>query len=128
MEKGCERTHCKTEGSMSDYVSRFMAKVQPVTESGCWIWMGAAGRYGNMQMNKKHMDAHRASWLLFNGEIPNGMCVLHKCDVPLCVNPRHLFVATHRDNTHDMIRKGRHRFATWNAPRGEAHWRRRHGI
>ena len=51
--------------------------------------------------------ASRVSWEIYRGQIPPGMCVCHKCDVPLCVNPEHLFVGTNADNTKDMIAKGR---------------------
>lgn len=52
--------------------------------------------------------AHRFGWTLANGEIPPGMCVLHRCDNPPCVNPTHLFLGDRRDNAIDMIAKGRH--------------------
>ena len=78
---------------------------------GCWYWTGARShhsrsklhRYGRFGKNK----AHRISYELKFGKIPKGMCVLHKCDNPPCVNPKHLFLGTRRDNAHDMIKKGR---------------------
>jgi len=105
-----------------------LAKVERVTESGCWIWMGCVnengyGRVGagNFQTNgSKTISAHRLSWRLFVGDIPAGMHLCHRCDVPSCVNPSHLFIGTPRDNIHDAIRKGRARRGKL---RGEAHGR-----
>lgn len=75
----------------------------------CWNWIGLKRPhgYGRTSIKGKSIDAHRASWLIHNGEIPDGMCVLHKCDNPSCVNPAHLFLGTHLDNTLDMFSKGR---------------------
>jgi hypothetical protein len=83
-----------------------MDKVIPESNSGCWIWIGATnGRgYGNF---KRHAKAHRVSWELYYGKIPNGLCVLHKCDVKLCVNPNHLWLGTYKDNNYDMHLKHR---------------------
>ena len=53
------------------------------------------------------MEAHRASWLIHRGPIPKGIHVLHRCDVPGCVNPDHLFLGTHLENVGDMVAKGR---------------------
>lgn len=58
-------------------------------------------------MGTKITGAHRASWILFKGEIPENTEVMHKCDVPNCVNPDHLELGTHADNMHDKDRKGR---------------------
>jgi hypothetical protein len=56
-----------------------------------------------------HIYQHRLAWEAHNAEpIPEGMCVLHKCDNPRCFNPEHLFLGTRKDNTHDMCTKGRH--------------------
>lgn len=112
---------------------RLEAKIVRIPEAGCWIWVGAAGRYGKFSFaaGQNPIDAHRASWLTYRGEIPAGFRVCHSCDTPLCVNPDHLFLGTAKENTQDMIRKGRHRFATWNAPKGINHWRKKeinHGI
>lgn len=77
--------------------------------SGCWLWVGSVGKlgYGIVDVNGKHANAHRISWELHRGPIPAGLCVLHQCDVPGCVNPDHLFLGSLRDNTQDMLRKGR---------------------
>jgi len=88
-----------------------------VTESGCWIWMGATTKkgYGDIKYkaDKKasHHRAHRLAYELHKGEIPKGMLVCHTCDIPGCINPSHLFVGTAQDNTDDMIKKGRQNFA-----------------
>lgn len=82
-----------------------------VDKSGdCWIWMGYRDRkgYGQVRVNGKTFYSHRMAWILSVGYIPKGMCVLHHCDNPKCVNPNHLFIGTHADNMHDMIKKGRH--------------------
>lgn len=51
--------------------------------------------------------SHRASWIVYNGQIPDKLHVLHKCDVKLCVNPSHLFLGTHQENMKDRDQKGR---------------------
>lgn len=78
-------------------------------KDACWIWTGARrnGGYGNIRVNGKRLPASRLSWILHNGEIPDGYQVCHKCDNPPCCNPLHLFLGTPRDNVHDMISKGR---------------------
>jgi hypothetical protein len=82
-----------------------------VSESGCWLWTGATrhGGYGVIQHNGRSIGAHRVSYELFREPIPAGLFVCHTCDVPSCVNPKHLFVGTHKDNMHDSWVKGRHR-------------------
>lgn len=88
----------------------------PVTDCGCWIWMGAQSTrgYGSIKFKGSSEKAHRLSYRAFVGPIPDGMHVLHKCDTPSCVNPDHLFCGTHTDNMRDKERKGR-----GNQPRGE---------
>lgn len=88
---------------------RIEAKVERLTECGCWIWMGGCQMrgYGELLSNNKKYSAHRASYLLYKGEIPKGMYVCHKCDTVSCVNPDHLFLGTQKDNLQDMARKGR---------------------
>ena len=93
---------------------RFEAKYVPVTESGCWLWVGAVrkykgGRFEYGVINDKFtlLSAHRLSYELHKGKIPKGMSVLHTCDVSCCVNPDHLFVGTRADNIADMDRKKR---------------------
>jgi len=88
---------------------RFNSKVQKADD--CWLWIGAKKPtgYGNFYMRGKYETAHRASWLLFRGEIALGLYVMHKCDTPSCVNPSHLSLGTPKENQEDMYRKGRDR-------------------
>lgn len=89
------------------YVNLFWNKVNK-TDS-CWLWTGALNEkgYGIAWDGEHTQKAHRVSWMLEHGSMP-GLCVLHKCDVPNCVNPDHLFTGTRSDNNVDMVNKGRH--------------------
>lgn len=98
----------------------------------CWLWVGAVSGngYGAVSFEGKQEGAHRVAWMLVNGEIPEGMQVLHECDTPLCV--RHLFLGTCKDNAEDMVRKGRSASGDRNPsrlyperyPKGDAHYLR----
>ena len=83
-----------------------------VDENQCWIFQGATRKkglpYGWITYKKTQMNAHRASWIETNGQIPDGLNVCHKCDVPQCINPEHLFLGTQKENVLDMWNKGRH--------------------
>ena len=81
-----------------------------LSESGCWIWNLAVTTkgYGYIKIAGRKAFAHRVSYSIFNGEIPIGMLVCHRCDTPLCVNPTHLWLGTISDNVVDMVSKGRH--------------------
>lgn len=89
--------------------NRFWSKVDISDEDKCWEWqagIGSAGR-GNFSIGRENFSAHRMSWMLTFGEIPDGLCICHHCDNGKCVNPTHLFLGTYRDNVLDMHEKGR---------------------
>lgn len=79
------------------------------TNEDCWLWNASKNNcgYGQFWFNKKSMRAHRLSYLWYKGEIPEGLEVCHKCDEPSCINPNHLFVATHQQNLQDCADKNR---------------------
>lgn len=78
-------------------------------EDGCWNWIwNTIDGYGRTLVKDKSLLAHRVSYELHIGEIPDGIYVLHKCDNPGCVNPDHLFLGTNTDNMRDMVNKSRH--------------------
>ena len=77
-------------------------------EGGCWVWVGSkrAG-YGLMSKGNKTVSAHRVSYEAYNGEIPKGLVVRHKCDNPSCINPDHLELGTQQQNVADRENRGR---------------------
>jgi hypothetical protein len=98
---------------------RFWAKVDIGGPDDCWEWTGTKNKkfkHGRVGKDYKLVLAHRLSWELTNGPIPEGICVCHKCDNPPCCNPNHLFLGTKKDNMQDMIKKGRSNYLN-----GEAH-------
>ncbi len=91
---------------------RFEGKCVPVPESGCWIWLSKLNDKGYGKLSREGAGtgwayAHRVAYEKYVGPIPNGMHVLHRCDVPCCVNPKHLFLGTQADNNRDRDLKGR---------------------
>lgn len=92
---------------------RLDARTEIVTESGCWLWTGYTNPKGYGYIGKnpftKEVTVHRARWELVHGPIPGGVHILHRCDVPCCSNPDHLFAGSNQDNVDDKMNKGRHK-------------------
>lgn len=90
-------------------IERFWEKVDKKGEDECWEWLASKNHASGTMFawDNKYWTAHKISYKLFIGEIPKGLCILHRCDNPLCVNPKHLFLGTHQDNMNDMAIKGR---------------------
>jgi hypothetical protein len=90
-------------------MERFWTKVLKKGSKECWPWLGGhkSGGYGCFYFREIVWSAHRVSYFLSFGNIPNGLHILHKCDNTNCVNPSHLFSGTHSDNMRDMFSKKR---------------------
>jgi hypothetical protein len=89
---------------------RFWIKVKKAGPDDCWFWQTSCDSSGYGQISdgvRRNKIAHRVSWELEYGPIPEGLSMLHKCDVPTCCNPNHLFLGTTQDNMTDKVSKGR---------------------
>lgn len=78
----------------------------------CWEWLASVDKdkYGKFCVKGKTLIAHRISYIMFYGSLPNGKrCICHKCDNPRCVNPHHLWGGSDKENVMDKMNKGRHR-------------------
>lgn len=91
------------------HIQKFWDRIDKSNQDVCWEWKSHKNSdgYGSMKIFGQEQKAHRISWTLHYGDIPDGMCVCHTCDNPGCVNPHHLWLGTHTENMVDKSRKGR---------------------
>lgn len=92
--------------SLEDKLDKYCT---PITETGCWLWTGCTDKdgYGITNANGASIKAHRAAYEIANGEIPDGLIICHTCDISSCVNPNHLYAGTYKENSNDMVARGR---------------------
>ena len=111
------------EPRRSSVLSRFESKFVKPEPDVCWEWGAGTrdGRYGEFSISGRMYGAHRVSFALYRGAIPDGINVCHTCDNTRCVNPAHLFLGTQKQNVSDMIKKGRIRRSS-----GNSHYSRLH--
>jgi len=101
---------------------RFWRNVYRRQDHQCWPWRASVmirGGYGQLNDRKRTLKAHRVSWELHFGQIPDGLMVRHMCHNPLCCNPSHLLVGTAADNNADAVIAKRNVVPT--PPTGESH-------
>lgn len=96
-------------GVPATFIARWQEST--ITQDGCLLWTGSVkdNGYGQTCWHRRTVTAHRVAWQMIHGPIPDGLCVMHTCDVRACVNPAHLRLGTFGDNNRDTVAKGRHR-------------------
>lgn len=107
----------KSQATLPPLLDSLKARIeerQTRREDGCIVYpVKANGKYGQIEYGRKTYYAHRASYMVYKGPIPDGLHVCHSCDNPACINPDHLWLGTQKENIQDMLAKGRdnYRFA-----------------
>ncbi len=107
------------EQERNDLKNKLLNRSKLNENNQCLEWQFGSGAkgYGTVYFKKQTLIAHRAAWIAFNGDIPDGILVCHRCDNPPCININHLFLGTHCDNVEDMIAKGRSRMGDYKRKR-----------
>jgi hypothetical protein len=109
------------KGDCGTLLDRLLNKIVINEVTDCWEFQGGKNNigYGMIRDDKKMRTTHRVSYEEHIGPIPIGLVVMHSCDNPICCNPAHLSVGTHKDNSDDMVRKGRHNITATYGMRGK---------
>lgn len=113
MRVGCKSKYGLLRSEIDAAAERFfLDRIGMADANGCIPWLGAKTKkgYGTIRRLSRNRGstAHRVAWVLENGDLAPESCVLHRCDNPSCVNADHLFLGSPKDNTRDMVSKGRH--------------------
>ena len=106
-------------------LERFFRHVMPVTESGCWVWMGSTTLkgYGKVNIPNRSTMVHRVAYEHFKGPIPDGLSVDHACRVRCCVNPEHMHICTNQENVLSGVGHTAMNARKTHCPRGHAYTR-----
>lgn len=96
------------------FIRKFWSRIEILDDSSCWFWEASKNAYGYglipLKIGKRQYKlllAHRVSYIIANGDIPEGYVIRHKCDNPPCVNPNHLEIGTQGDNMRDKVERNR---------------------